>query len=305
MDSSCVHEVPQGAQVNLVAGEVTLSGKVISKLQRCAVPFAGSFDPSTTGGGSGGGTVNWYAFSYGNATTTHGLTQFNQLTTQWIVPPAPHVTDGSVVYLFPGLVNLINVNNWNAGAYSIFQPILQWGYNGSNGGEYWLMESAVSVNAAPYAGWFYGNPVQVTPGDTLTTNVYQDSSDSTGDGWVVTAWDNNTDQTSLGAWTVPATWPKYNVAVTGALEGYGNASETIPLNSCMDLPYTYFENFTSQFLDEAGPAWNTLNNACALVTWNLVADPYSQPYSWSGSPSCSWGAYTAGSCGSTNLVWWP
>jgi hypothetical protein len=71
------------------------------------------------------------------------------------------------------------------------------------------------------------------------------------------------------------------------------------LNSCSELPSTYYDVFTSLGLYEAGPAWNSSNNACSLVNWGYYADPYTYI-----SPSCSWGIQPNG-CGAPTLIWWP
>jgi hypothetical protein len=98
---------------------------------------------------------------------------------------------------------------------------------------------------------------------------------------------------------MPRSWPKFNLASMGALEGYGNAVESKGLNSCTELPNAFYEVFTSLGLYEAGPAWNSSNNACSLVNWGYYADPYNYL-----APACSWGIQANG-CGAPSLIWVP
>jgi len=238
----------------------------------------------------------WYDFSLGAAAPIHGLTQFNSLAVQWTVPPAPHdsASDKSVLYLFPALENLSNpsdVTTW----VSIIQPIIQWGYNGYNGGEFWQMEAMECLPGG--AGCNLGAAVRVAPGDTIQGYVYQYASNP--DAWTIFVWDESQDIISQLSVGIPRSWPKYNLASMGVIEGYGNAAETTGLNSCTELPYTIGVGFTSLGVYQAGPAWNSSNNACSLVNWGYYADPYGYL-----APSCSWNIQ-AGSCGAPALGWWP
>jgi hypothetical protein len=306
VDRSCVHEVPPGATVDLDAGRVNVGDKVIEHHGRCGVPWQpdshalpssipGQVVRSDVGspGASGGG---WYAFSAGNATRVQGLTQFNYLDVQWTVPSAPNDSnsDTSVLYLFPSIENLGQQSNWSTWV-SIIQPILQWGYNSYNGGHYWQLESMAVVAGG---GVYFSSPIAANPGDTLEGVIYQFQTNP--DGWIIYA-ANVTQGTSttFNASPMPATWPKYNFAQVGVLEGYGNAAESVGLNSCLELPWTYLEGFTTKYLYEAGPYWNSYNDACPLVSWSYYANPAGL------SPSCAWNAMNNGACGSTLLVWFP
>ncbi|HKN07619.1 MAG TPA: hypothetical protein VJ021_08530 [Thermoplasmata archaeon] len=51
---------------------------------------------------------------------------------QWFVPASPTTFDGQLIYIFPGLESAAT-GCW------IIQPVLQWGYNGIFGGNYWVL----------------------------------------------------------------------------------------------------------------------------------------------------------------------
>src|SRR5262249_39312006 len=73
----------------------------------------------------------------------------------WKVPCAPRTVSGQLIYLFPAFQN----TSW------IFQPVLQWGYSGAGGGDYWAVASwyADGLNGPA----FHTDAVRVEVGDTL------------------------------------------------------------------------------------------------------------------------------------------
>jgi len=96
--------------------------------------------------------------TYSSWTNSTG-TPVSRFSTTWTVPPAPIsrvAAAGSyeIVYLFNGIQNSGN----------IYQPVLQWGYNGFGGGPYWVVGSwyVGGTNA------FHTNFVRVNPGDVIT-----------------------------------------------------------------------------------------------------------------------------------------
>ena len=196
VDNTCVHKVPNNAFVDLATGAVTLSGSVVAQYDPpCAVSWApnviqGKGDAS---GGRGGSTAFWYDFSLGQATTINGLTQFNLLEVEWVVPPAPQNQDGSILYLFPAFENLSNPNNINSWV-SIFQPIIQWGLNDiGDGGEYWLLQGMAVVNGG---GVFVSeNSYHVYPNDIIYGYIYQYQTNP--DAWTIFAWDETQDEAAI------------------------------------------------------------------------------------------------------------
>lgn len=297
MDRSCVHQMSSGAVVDMESGDISLDGALVDHHAPCVTKAPPALSAMNKRAAIKGATAGgWYDFSMGAATTIRGLTQFNSLAVQWTVPPAPNdsPSDTSVLYLFPALQNLGNpsdVTTW----YSILQPILQWGYNNLNGGKYWQIEAMFCL---PHnQGCQTGTPVRVAPGDVIQGYIYQYALDP--DSWTVFVWDETEDTISQLSVAMPRSWPKYNLATMGALEAYGDAAESRGLNSCSELPNAFYDVFTSLGLYEAGPAWNSSNDACSLVSWGYYADPYSYI-----APACSWGIQANG-CGAPSLIWVP
>jgi hypothetical protein len=73
--------------------------------------------------------------------------------TAWTVPSSPLSRSGQLIYLFNGIQN---------DAY-IYQPVLQWGSNGADGGEFWQVATwYVSLKTAVHSTF-----VRVNPGDVL------------------------------------------------------------------------------------------------------------------------------------------
>jgi hypothetical protein len=93
----------------------------------------------------------WITYAYWNR--THTITSFS---TTWLVPPAPATHSGQLIYLFNGIQN----------SSMIYQPVLQWGNNGSFGGNYWCVASWYADSQGGVA--FHSTPVNVNAGDQLT-----------------------------------------------------------------------------------------------------------------------------------------
>jgi hypothetical protein len=279
VDGTCVHEVPNGARIDGERGDVSLNGKIIAHYDSCAIESTStvpSLQIEPSGGGAGGG--GWYEGSTAFAPTIQGLTQFNYISVSWTVPSSG-ATDGSVLYLFPGLENLLANGNW----VSIIQPIIQWGNNNINGGSYWLMEDMAVVNNSAIGGSgrtiYFSNPVTVSTEDTIVGTLQQTGAHP--DAWAIAIQDMTSNQVIEVGFSPGSTWPKYNFAQMGILEGYGNKLETIGLNNCGDLPASDNDVFILQNISAAGPNWNTGNSVSPTWTAGLNA---------SLSPQCSYNA---------------
>ena len=94
----------------------------------------------------------WITYAFWNNGTGNSI---NSFTARWTVPQPPADYSGQLIYLFNGLQN----------STMIYQPVLQWGYNGFFGGDYWVVASWYADGQNGPA--FYTNPVRVNPGDVL------------------------------------------------------------------------------------------------------------------------------------------
>jgi hypothetical protein len=94
----------------------------------------------------------WITDAYWNRPST----PISFFSTSWAVPPAPATQSGQLIYLFNGIQN----------STMIYQPVLQWGNNGSFGGNYWCVATWYADGQTGAA--FHSTPVTVSSGDQLT-----------------------------------------------------------------------------------------------------------------------------------------
>lgn len=94
----------------------------------------------------------WITDAYWNRTSA----PISSFLTSWVVPPAPSTQSGQLIYLFNGIQN----------STMIFQPVLQWGNNGSFGGNYWCVATWYADGQGGAA--FHSTPTTVNAGDVLT-----------------------------------------------------------------------------------------------------------------------------------------
>jgi hypothetical protein len=232
----CVHELPNGAQVD-VDGNVTLSGSLVRKLERCNYPIIkrartskGQDTTSTSSapGGSGGG---WVEAAWANAPV---LQQFVYSDSTFTVPSAPTTPyDGQLIYLFPSIQS----------PQGIVQPVLQWGYFGGNTSLSGFNGSSGAFGNSwswTYAAWavsgsavFHSPGITVNPGDTLEgtmTALYQDASSTL---WEIVARDLTSGASTWVLAYVPAGDNYFDSlwgnAEAGVLEAYG-------VTNCFDFP---------------------------------------------------------------------
>jgi hypothetical protein len=155
---------------------------------------------------------------------------FGGLSADWIVPPAPEVNVGQVVYFFPGLEDYENV-------VSILQPVLGW--NGFN-------DSAWSISSwnccvSGYAN--YSGPVAVASGDAIHGVIKGDCPA----GQACPSWDIVTRDVATGKQTTLAKTGSYGQrfdwAMAGVLEVYG-------VSACAHYPKSGYIDFTAVVLDD-------------------------------------------------------
>jgi hypothetical protein len=309
----CWHQVPEGGEVTIrgrrvhraevdVTNNVATNGSTI--LARYDDPACDK-PPTPAGGATVSNNGDWYATSTRQATTTYGLTQYNLMHVQWQVPPALNYSSkdpAPVIYLFPALQNFASFANGTAPA-AILQPILQHGSNGGEGGNFWSI-AAMAVRSSDSHTWVYGGNNSVNPGDVIDGWIWQ--AQSSPDAWYVTVNDNNTNlYWYLYLYNLPNTWPKFNAAYNGALEGYSDRYETRSLTDCFVLPGnpTYgSELFTLLALYQAGPTWSNSNDVTGSNSWQNLDNPKGL------SPGCgAWASTNIGYNGSwiqnTSINW--
>lgn len=255
---SCVHQVDEGGTI-LADGRVQhADGRVDASAPICSYPryspngsVISQSQPMVENCTVAG--VGWIE-SIGASASAN--TSYGKLSATWTVPPSPSSDDGQLLYLFPGFADCPNDA-------SILQPVLQWGNNGYyNGGSYWQI---VSWNAYGNTGIYHGNPVTVSPGDTILGTI---SSTCKPGGnscptWNVVTVDKNTGGKSTLAGTL-SNGQVWNLAFGGVLEApYG-------VKQCSDYPANGNVVFNVHLYDEnlkpiSNPGW-TANRAGPGIT---------------------------------------
>ena len=303
-DESCVHETPMGGNIDVQSGDVMVNGAVVDHFAPCSVSWQTQL-PQKQGGNviPPGFVGGWYAWSDVQAVSVGGAVRpYDQLGAQWTIPtnPRPPSGDTALEYFFPSLQNNQGLSNNGTGCGSsnnimIIQPVLQWGNNGSNGGEYWSMASweVWGCNSDCTTGCSSAHSPYVTTisqGDTIIGTIWQTASNND-------AWEIYTDDTTSNYYTwntvanIPNSWPKFESAQGGVLEDYNVNS------SCTDLSPDNSITFDEAGVFEAYPSWNSYYEVdyygANLLSWG---------HWYSGrSPNCSWSS--AANSTLTTLTW--
>jgi hypothetical protein len=254
----CVHEIPSGAKVVIrgdqVTGDVTLNGVPVGHFDAC--PEA---PVSTRHQATQAPTLNGWIEAVQTEVKSGG--NISEINTNWTVPSNPQ-TNGGLIYIFDALEP--SSENW------ILQPVLQYGNNGSFGGNYWVMSSWL-VGSNGYV--YHSTPEEVWPNDTLVGYVYITGISGSTLDWKVFAWDATSGATS--SFSATSSGLQWNWAYAGVLEGYN-------IGSCSELPVggeTIFQSVVYQ----GYPTFTF-----APTSW------YGAIYA-TGSPSCGYSASPAGS----------
>jgi hypothetical protein len=269
----CVHEIPKGARVEVkgdtITGDITLGGVLVAHYEPCPEapvitrPIGGHAPnlahPPEVGNG-------WVA-SVQKAVPLSAGDNIDFIDGTWIVPPNPSAT-GGLVYLFNGIEP--SSGQW------ILQPVLQWGYDGLFGGNYWVIASWL-VNTNGFA--LYSQPEVVSAGDTIAGQTRITAEGAGVIDWQVWAIDlTNPKVTLLQTATSGLQW---SLAFAGVLEVYY-------ITSCSQLPGVLGEFnsavFQNTFLYHGYPNFLSANaNPWFGATWDY------------GGPSCGFTAFGSGS----------
>lgn len=211
----CVHQVPSGAKVGASADgrtgeDVTLNGQLIAHYDSC--PEASiSTRHLVQEPGTGNGWVEAAQWDTGLKSPDN----IDYLYGYWTVPAVPE-TNGALVYLFNGVEP--------SGGGWIMQPVLQYGDNGSFGGDYWVLASWIVHSNTDY---FVSSPIGVNTGDTILGSLWETSVSGGTLGYDIAATDRTSNQSSI--LSITASGYQWIWAYAGVLEAYN-------VTSCSEFP---------------------------------------------------------------------
>jgi len=155
----------------------------------------------------------------------HQTNDYEEVYSQWTVPPTPASNDGQTLYFFNGLEDINDV-------VSIIQPVLGWNGNGLSG---W---SIASWNCCPSGTTDEAPPVGVSPGDNIEGYSFSTCSAGTKTcpTWVVVALDDQNENFSQLVDT-PNEGQTFNWAFGGVMEVYA-------ITQCSDYPAAEESNYS-------------------------------------------------------------
>jgi len=263
----CVHEIPNGARVEVendqVTGDVTLNGALIAHYDPCPEDAIitrpqGRAQNLENLPGTGNGWVEASQWDVPLSTSDN----IDFMAGIWTVPSYP-LSNGALIYLFNGIEP--SSQNW------ILQPVLQYGSNGAMGGNYWVIASWL-VGPNNYA--FHSPAVTVYPGNSILGYTEMTGTSGAALEWKVLAYDETTGASS---WiTHPTSGLHWNWAYAAVLEAYN-------VTSCSQFPANNKAVFTNSTVDHGFPSYQGVSPGW-LPTF----------YSY-GGPSCGWGVAAPGS----------
>jgi hypothetical protein len=149
--------------------------------------------------------------------SVHDVNDYEEVYSQWTVPPAPASNDGQTLYFFNGLEDISDV-------VSIIQPVLGWNGNGLSN---W---SIAAWNCCPSGTTNEATPVSVSPGDQIEGYSFSTCGKGTKTcpTWDVVALDDQNESFSQLIDT-PNEGQTFNWAFGGVLEVYN-------ITQCSDYP---------------------------------------------------------------------
>ncbi|MFC5743152.1 hypothetical protein [Dyella tabacisoli] len=165
-----------------------------------------------------------------------------RIVANWTVPAAPTSAGSQVVYFFPGLEQLPNVQ-------SILQPVLGWnGYNDKA----WTM---ASWNCCVSGTTYHSSPIKVSKGDKLLGDTYS----TCAPGVSCSVWAIVSTDTTNGRSTTLRTNPynTLNWVFGGVLEAYGIG--TCSQYAGSPINYTNIKVYDINNVQVASPPWQGTN----------------------------------------------
>lgn len=207
MHKSCVHEVPDEAVVRRGRGgngvDVVLKDGTSITYQPCTRPMVRAPEGGVLSGSSRTQppfTNGWTAWSEAWAPWNSGYPWFKEIRGTWYVPANPpyQFNPYRLLYFFNGLQS----------DHEIIQPVLQWGSNGSFGGNGWVFASwHVFTDDGGGAYW--------SPVHAAAAGDYMD-----GDTWA-----NNCDSAGYCNWSIRTYYwhdPSHNYSTTMNVSAFGH-----------------------------------------------------------------------------------
>jgi hypothetical protein len=248
-DSSCVHQVPDGATVSS-DGTVKLDGKVVARFPACKVAVVPHKAPGKPVNTSRIEDDSAAAFPKGSCPAPHGTCAgfFDGLQDAWLVP-APPSRSGALVYLFNALASSDGVTTVNS--------VLQYGNNGLFGGDSWTVASwYITKNNV-----FHTPPVAVSPGDTVGGGLFGASCGTSGAcSWMLAA-------------SGPA-FPDLTVAVSRPLvTAYRGVLEAFHFDGCDQLPASPSTVFDFTIITEPDSSGKGQDEIEDVLAWTPAVTP--------------------------------
>lgn len=235
---SCVHHIAAGETV-LANGNIRAANGSVRRTAACGYPRYTKAGDRIDPGVSAPVISGWTAYS--DTDPNAASVDADVIQANWVVPSAPRVQAGQVVYFFPGLEQAPNV-------VTILQPVLGW--NAFNDNKWTLASWNCCVNGQTN----YSTPVDANPGDSVYGVAYVTCSA----GSVCDTWQIMSQNQTSGASTILATsayGQAFNWFFGGVLEAYGVAAcGQYPANGSVD--FTNIEVYDTDF-NLLTPTWQT------------------------------------------------
>jgi hypothetical protein len=250
---SCIHEVPDGARVDVSGGVTLRSGETLRfascrfavRDARRAHALADATQPKESASFL---TNGWFEYDAGfSPTNAWGFNWVNRLDAFWRVPPAPQQFSNQIVYLFPGIEP--------ASGFSIIQPVLQWGVTPAGGGNFWGM-----------AAWYVANDgtvlhsplLRVSVGDTMEGHLV--ARDCTTGG--ACTWDLMAQDGGIASLMTVSVNEAYRWVQKGVLEAYR-------ISNCNKLPVELDTGttFFGVHVYQPGPSTTNFNEITSSIAW--------------------------------------
>jgi len=252
LHSSCIHQIPQGGNIDQSGTVVDANNQVVAKYEACthppirALPSADERPSPKDAGASPPPTINgWveYLLQYGNAGQP-----FTSLSSYFTVPDGAYMpASGEVVYYFPGLVD---------GFGNIIQPVLSYGKAPDYGQPLQWNIASWFVNYDGAGG--HSPPIQVNPGDAIYGSMTYVAS-PTGHWHIVTTDD-------YSGWSTWLDLNRPNTQTSAMMRAYGAVLEAYNVDSCSAFPSSpqhTWDIFQAPTNWNPSWYWNGVNPQCS------------------------------------------
>jgi hypothetical protein len=267
MRADCVHEIPNGANVEIkdgqVTGDVTLKGQVIAHYDACPEAPISTRHLNASKTLSNNPSFNGWVEASQENVWLGGSDNIDWMSGYFYVPNAPSVS-GGLIYIFNGIEP--SSQDW------ILQPVLQYGSSPAGGGNYWGIASWLVGT-----GGAWHSPLErVNAGDRLWGYTEQTGANGGTLYWTSEGYDLTNNAYS---WITASTWGlHWTWAYEGVLEVYG-------VNSCSQLPSSGYAYFYSNYVDHGYPYYYGVSPAfygavyqSGCSDWVYVTNPYDYTY---------------------------